>query len=164
MNVKDDEKGVLFSSANSSYGYDVSQVFEQDRDLLSLQRHISYVFRDTFARGLREYLTGNWTKAGELLKESDRIMRRNLASLASVRAKTLQGKEEKEGLGQGRGRGQDFQERIKEDFDLDLDSDNDCDLDLLVGDGPSQTLLAYLKGREFQAPQDWAGCRALTSK
>ena len=32
------------------------------------------------------------------------------------------------------------------------------------GDGPSQTLLGFMGGHRFQAPVDWPGYRALTSK
>ena len=37
-------------------------------------------------------------------------------------------------------------------------------IDLEFGDGPSQTLLNYMKGFDFQAPADWKGFRPLTSK
>ncbi|CAM9786642.1 unnamed protein product, partial [Phaeothamnion confervicola] len=32
------------------------------------------------------------------------------------------------------------------------------------GDGPSKTILAYMRNREFQAPASWKGFRELTSK
>jgi len=34
----------------------------------------------------------------------------------------------------------------------------------LGGDGPSLTLLSYMKDRDYQAPADWKGFRPLTSK
>lgn len=34
----------------------------------------------------------------------------------------------------------------------------------ILGDGPSQTLLAYLEARNCEAPADWQGFRPLTSK
>ncbi len=32
------------------------------------------------------------------------------------------------------------------------------------GDGPSKTLIAYMRKRDFQCPHDWKGFRPLTSK
>ena len=34
----------------------------------------------------------------------------------------------------------------------------------LGGDGPSRTLLEYMKERNYVAPKDWKGYRPLTSK
>jgi hypothetical protein len=34
----------------------------------------------------------------------------------------------------------------------------------LNGDGPSKTLLSYMRERNFEAPKDWKGYRPLTSK
>jgi hypothetical protein len=34
----------------------------------------------------------------------------------------------------------------------------------LAGDGPSRTLLEFMRRRGFQAPADWKGFRPLTSK
>jgi hypothetical protein len=34
----------------------------------------------------------------------------------------------------------------------------------VLGDGPSITLLEYMKERNYKAPADWAGFRPLTSK
>jgi hypothetical protein len=37
-------------------------------------------------------------------------------------------------------------------------------LQIMPNDGPSRTVLDYMAGRNFDAPDDWTGCRALTSK
>lgn len=40
----------------------------------------------------------------------------------------------------------------------------DASLPREAGDGPSRTLLQYMSDLKFQAPEDWQGNRALTSK
>jgi hypothetical protein len=37
-------------------------------------------------------------------------------------------------------------------------------IDRFGHDGPTSVLLSYMRNRECTAPDDWDGCRALTSK
>ena len=51
------------------------EVFEKDSDLITLRKHITEEFTETFLKGVNAYLSGDWPLARRLLEESDALMR-----------------------------------------------------------------------------------------
>ena len=53
--------------------YDVS-LWEKDKDLVQLRCLSTASFCQSFQKGLENYLSGNWTKSRDYLKEADEMM------------------------------------------------------------------------------------------
>ena len=123
-------------------------IWDNDPDIVSMRRHITEDFLETYQRGLNQYLEGRWTEAFQCFEKADDIMIRTVLEEGYI--------------------------EITDDELLDalekriLDkTDNGEDVVKLrneFGDGACRTLMDYIESNNFQAPVDWNGVRKLVNK
>ena len=129
---------------------DLPELFIRDVDLLQLQAHLTTRFNELFDEGVKEYLKGNWPVARTFLEQANSLMAESVRTFM---------------------RGPLYMETDpikKMQLEAQFESGN---LPALTeeelqtyGDGPSQTLLNYMKNLDYTAPASWQGYRPLTSK
>ena len=117
-------------------------IWDTDQDLLAMRAHISADFMDVFNRGRDEYLAGNWPTAIKLLRTADKIMFEGVLD---------------EGYATGT-----YGDNLKSLPNL-MD-DAEVEERRSMGDGTCQRLIAYMEEFGPEAPANWPGYRALTSK
>jgi Adenylate and Guanylate cyclase catalytic domain. len=119
------------------------KIWLKDQDLRDMRSHVTPEFEEAFKEGLRNYLNGKFGEALKYLKMANEIMIETVVSdgrLAYVNA-----------IG---------------DKLLDSSS-NDKEVIHLrkeIGDGPSQTLIAFIEKYDGIAPSGWNGVRQLMNK
>lgn len=119
------------------------KIWLKDQDLRDMRSHVTPEFEESFKEGLKNYLNGNFGEALKYLKMANEIMIETVVSdgrLAYVNA-----------IG---------------DKLLDSSS-NDKEVIHLrkeIGDGPSQTLIAFIEKYDGVAPSGWKGVRQLVNK
>ncbi len=108
-----------------------------------MRGHISDDFLSTFKKGKNHYLEGRWSDAVIALERANEIMIADMVDtgrievVTSVKLKLMDHTTKDEDV-----------IHMREQF----------------GDGPSQTLLSYIKNRNCTAPESWEGVRPLMSK
>mmetsp|Transcript_3027 Transcript_3027/g.6747 ORF Transcript_3027/g.6747 Transcript_3027/m.6747 type:complete len:703 (+) Transcript_3027:449-2557(+) len=137
----------LYSRSASQADMDADRyspaIWNIDQDLLAMRNHICDEFMDAFNRGRDEYLAGNWPEAIDWLKSADKIMyERALDEGYSTEI---------------------YNEEFKSLANWD-DNDDAAEQRIILGDGPCQRLIAYMKELGGVAPSGWKGYRPLTSK
>jgi hypothetical protein len=119
------------------------KIWQKDQDLRDMRSHVTPEFEEAFKEGLRNYLNGNFGEALKYLKSANEIMIETVVNdgrLAYVNA-----------IG---------------DKLLDSSS-NDKEVIHIrkeIGDGPSQTLIAFIEKHDCVAPSGWKGVRQLANK
>ncbi len=166
---------------------DTSEVFLRDIDLLQLRCHINDRFFDIFTNGVNEYIKGNWNAARIFLEDANSIMvelqrqfKQSILYKESIQEK-LQKKNQQVGpveesvikvvnrrLSVRSGRRSSLSAlavaALSQAEDAKVAEHQHSTEDSDEGDGPSSTLLNYMKGFNYVAPSDWKGFRPLTSK
>lgn len=140
----------LYSKTESQADLDSDRystsIWYTDQDLCAMRSHVSDEFIATFTRGRDEYLAGNWPEAIELLVKADKLMCQAQleegyeCSNAESSFRHLNIADESEG------------------------GEEESQETLAMGDGPSHSLIEYMKSHGGKAPSNWPGYRALTSK
>ena len=118
-------------------------VWERDQDLREMRSHVNKDFEKKYAAGLEQYLKGNFRESVQYLKEADEIMIENVVY---------------------DGRMDDVNAMGQKLLDANSNDEEVCHLRREIGDGPCQTLIAYMEKENCQAPPGWKGVRQLTSK
>lgn len=108
-----------------------------------MRGHISNDFLSTFKKGKDHYLEGRWTDAVRALEDANEIMIADMVDTGRI--------------------------EVVASVKMKLMDKNTTDEDAIhmrgeFGDGPSQTLLSYIKNRNCIAPETWEGVRPLMSK
>eukprot|EP00557_Chaetoceros_sp_GSL56_P001921 CAMPEP_0176493060 /NCGR_PEP_ID=MMETSP0200_2-20121128/9354_1 /TAXON_ID=947934 /ORGANISM="Chaetoceros sp., Strain GSL56" /LENGTH=1289 /DNA_ID=CAMNT_0017890711 /DNA_START=23 /DNA_END=3892 /DNA_ORIENTATION=- len=119
------------------------KIWQKDQDLRDMRSHVTPEFEEKFKEGLRNYLNGNFGEALKFLKIANEIMIETVVNdgrLAYVNA-----------IG---------------DKLLDSSSNDEEVIHIRkeIGDGPSQTLIAFIEKHDGVAPSGWNGVRQLTNK
>jgi hypothetical protein len=123
-------------------------IWTSDQDLLHMRNHVSCDFLEQFNFGRDQYISGNWPSAIEHLIKADQIMIKHVLDEGFVEEST---------------------DTFDDQIPMILDWDNNEDTDILrirneLGDGPAQSLIAFMSKRGGVAPANWEGYRPLTSK
>jgi len=108
-----------------------------------MRSHVTPEFEETFKEGLRHYLNGAFGEALKCLKMANEIMIESVVNDGRLAAVNAMG-----------------------DKLLNSSSSDDDVIHLRkeIGDGPSQTLIAFIEKHNGIAPKGWNGVRQLTSK
>jgi hypothetical protein len=118
-------------------------IWNSDQDLQAMRNHVTEEFEETFKKALTQYLHGHWRDAASLFEEANNIMIETVVDDGRI----------------------EHVNRFKEDLlNPDIQTDEAQHLRRELGDGPCQSLLSYIKKRNYTAPDDWHGVRQLTSK
>lgn len=118
-------------------------IWEKDQDLSEMQSHITKAFKKKFAHGLELYLKGNFKLALGVLKEANNILIKDVVEDGRI----------------------DDLNRIGDKLLHDESNDEEViNMRKEIGDGPCQTLIAYIEKEQCKPPIDWKGVRQLTDK
>lgn len=120
-------------------------IWTTDQDLKSMRQHVSEEFRDLFAKGVEQYIEGDWTSAIKTLQDADYMMLKAVVEEGFVNYDYGE-VDELDLLNMGKS-GYEI-ERIRNEY----------------GDGACKCLVQYMQRREGIAPADWHGVRKLDSK
>jgi hypothetical protein len=152
---------------------DVCEAFSTDIDLLQLRVHTQHCrFLSLFDEGVEHYIIGRWTQAKTCLEAANREM---AYSTLRVSLSKLYHESDPARRSHTTTRASCLSPVLSKSLPstplislsgYPLNSDDTLNDDDLVsfGDGPSQTLLNYMKGFNYVPPDDWQGFRPLTSK
>jgi len=118
-------------------------IWSNDQDLREMRSHVTPEFENTFTMGLSQYLIGNFGEALTYLKRANEIMIETVVEDGRLECVNAVGNKL-----------------------LDSTSNDEEVMHLRreLGDGPSQTLVAYIEKEKCVAPLGWEGVRTLTSK
>jgi len=113
-----------------------------DQDLTNMRQHVTPDFQEEFQKGVKNYLSGNWSTAHRHLQKADKIMVQNVLDMGY------------------------FMEEIETLREACLENGEDLEAKLRneIGDGPSRNIMAYIQKHNKIPPKNWKGFRALTSK
>jgi hypothetical protein len=119
------------------------EIWERDPDLREMRGHISDRFITAYKNGMSQYLHGHWEDAVVKLKQANEYMIADMVdggkieNLSSVKENLLDPTSTDEDV---------ISKRIE------------------FGDGPCQTIIAYIERHDCKPPDNWDGVRPLTSK
>jgi hypothetical protein len=120
-----------------------SSIWKTDADLREMRSHITPEFLNSYRTGLSQYLNGSFEDAVKSFRLANELMIESVIDEGKIPNVSALGSKL-----------------------LDPDSIDD-DVQYLrkeFGDGPCQTLIAFIESKNFKAPTDWQGFRKLTSK
>jgi len=119
-------------------------IWEDDPDLRAMRQHVTDQFAETFALGIRHYLSGKWTSAYEYLRSANNIMVETVVSEGYM--------------------DHDLEEMGDDVLDFSTTDEEIIRLRNEFGDGACRVLMSYIERRNFKAPLDWDAVRPLLSK
>lgn len=120
-----------------------SSIWKTDADLREMRSHITPEFLNSYQTGLSQYLNGSFEDAAKSLRHANELMIESVIDDGKIPNASALGSK--------------------------LLDPNSTDEEVLYlrkefGDGPCQTLIAFIERKNFQKPTDWRGVRKLTSK
>eukprot|EP00594_Rhizosolenia_setigera_P021190 CAMPEP_0178980276 /NCGR_PEP_ID=MMETSP0789-20121207/26395_1 /TAXON_ID=3005 /ORGANISM="Rhizosolenia setigera, Strain CCMP 1694" /LENGTH=1092 /DNA_ID=CAMNT_0020670649 /DNA_START=112 /DNA_END=3388 /DNA_ORIENTATION=+ len=118
-----------------------TDMWDKDKDLTEMRRHVTDEFLDLFCKGRDYYLGGNWTVAKKYLKLADYTMIKTILDDGTVEYEVQTSQ---------------IQQILSDENGIDDDEDI-ARLRVELGDGPSRRLLAYMEDMGGVPPKDWQG-------
>ena len=123
-------------------------IWNRDQDLMAMRRHVTDEFLETYHRGVKHYLEGNWREAYDIFEQADDVMIQTVLEEGYIEI---------------------ADDEVLETLEARILDKTDTGEDVVklrqeFGDGASRTLMAYIQCRNFEAPEDWDGVRQLFSK
>lgn len=119
-------------------------IWDHDQDIKAMRHHISDEFMELFNQGLKQYLTGNWKSAYNLLEQADNKMIEVIIDEGYIEI--------------------DLDEYVGDIYDRNCKNEDIVRLRHDLGDDTCRVLMSYMKSYNLRAPLEWDGVRKLSSK